>query len=206
MHEGYYLLVKFICLLFIIPLVLNAQDWVFDSEVEGIKVYKRDAQDEIIPIRVEANIFIDAKTILGTILDVSNRPKWVPLLTSSRYLEKKSATEFKVEEIFDAPWPISDRRLILDVKVLNNNPYYIIRGHGILIPDEPDSNIVNAEVKEFEIKLHSKGKYLSSFSFNVLVDPKGHLPFWIINYVQEIWPIRFVQWLRHRLDYPNEYK
>ena len=180
--------------------------WTLHRLEDGIKLYTTPAHENHLMMRVEGNILAPKDDILNALLDIPHRHKWVPLLESSKVLSRKSKSEFMAEDYFDAPWPISDRKLVLNIEVKRpSNTKIIIQGNGHLQPTDADFKGTPAVVKRFEIILTQQGRFLTTFSFLCDSNPNEDLPFWIVAYIQKKWPVEFLKWLRNRVYYPQNF-
>ncbi len=191
------------------PLILLAilpgyavADWVQVKESEGIKIYTQEHPGSPI-IMAKGVIIIDAKpeVILKILDDNSNHPKWIPYLRESRQLQVISDTERLEYNLFDAPWPASNRDFVFRVKAIPSNQknvllYRMKAESSPLMPEQ--KNIVRGILHESTFKLTQLTAEKTKVELLFQVDPKGWAPIWVINIVQRVWPYKVLKGLRRQ--------
>jgi len=172
-----------------------SQPWEKIKEEDGVVVYSRDIDGSDI-IKVKTQVVIDANmAVIRSILDdVSNRKKWVPFLEESRILNKYSITEKLEYSHFTAPWPASDRDFIYRHRLLYEDDKKIVFLMNV-VEDElmPAQNgIVRADMIESQYTLLSLNNNKTKVELIFYADPKGWLPDWLINKIQQLLPYRML--------------
>ena len=171
------------------------QPWEKIKEENGVVVYSREIDGSDI-IKVKTQVVIDAnmEKIRSILDDVSNRGKWVPFLEESRVLKKYSATEKLEYSLFAAPWPASDRDFVYHQRLLYKDDKKIVFVMNVeeheLMPVQ--DGIVRADMIESQYTLISLTNNKTKVELIFYADPKGWLPDWLINKIQQVLPYRML--------------
>ena len=166
---------------------------VFSQEINGSDI-----------IKVKAEVVIDAnmQLIQSTIDDVSYRQRWVPYLAESRILKEYSVTEKLEYSHFSAPWPASDRDFIYRQRLLHKDNKKIIFVLSVVESElMPERNgIVRADMMESKYTLTALTDKRTKVELIFYADPKGWLPDWLINKIQQVLPYAMLRNLKIRTE------
>jgi len=178
----------------------SAADWVQLKDQEGIRIYTQKVTGSSI-VMAKGIVIIDAKPeiILATLDDNSSHPKWVPYLQKSQKLQTVSDTERLEYNLFDAPWPASNRDFVFRVKAVPSNSKNIMtyRMKSELNPLMPEQKgIVRGILHESTFKLSRLEQNKTEVELLFQADPRGWVPNWIVNIVQRAWPYKVLKGLR----------
>ncbi len=175
-------------------------DWVQASDKEGIQIYTRKIAGSPI-VMAKGIITIDAKpaTILKILDNNANHPKWIPFLQESRQLQLISNTERLEYNLFDAPWPASNRDFVFRVKAIpsrhNKSLIFSIKSEpSPLMPKQ--QGIVRGILHESTFRLTPLKSGKTEVELLFQADPRGWIPNWITNIVQRAWPYKVLKGLR----------
>ncbi|MFC1602076.1 START domain-containing protein [Pseudomonadota bacterium] len=175
-------------------------DWIPVKEKEGIQIYTRKVTGTP-PVMAKGIVIINAKpaAILAVLDNNSNHPKWIPYLQASRKLQTVSDTERLEYNLFDAPWPASNRDFVFRVKAIPSNRkdiliYSMKSEFSPLMPEQ--KNIVRGTLHESTFKLTQLGTDKTKVELLFQADPRGWIPNWIVNIVQRAWPYKVLKGLR----------
>jgi len=178
-------------------------DWIQVTDKEGIQIYTQGVTGSPLVI-AKGIITIEAKpeAILRVLDNNSNHPKWVPYLQESRQLQTISDTERLEYNLFNAPWPASNRDFVFRVKAISsshkNSLLYSMKSEvNPLMPVQ--ENRVRGILHEstFKLTLLSSGNTKIELLFQA--DPQGWIPNWIVNIVQKAWPYKVLKGLRKQV-------
>jgi len=177
-----------------------AADWIQVKDKEGIQIYTQETAESPF-VMAKGIITIEAKpeAILKVLDNNSNHPKWVPYLQESRKLQTISNTERLEYNLFNAPWPASNRDFIFRAKAIpsghNNILTYSMKSEpSPLMPEQKD--IVRGILHESTFKLTQLESGKTKVELLFQADPQGWIPNWIINIVQRAWPYKVLKGLR----------
>lgn len=163
---------------------INAQtsDWKLAKNENGIQVYTR--KTDASPIKeFKATVIIntDLNTLIETLNNVENYPKWMADCKYAKTLKQVNGNvRYDYIEV-NVPWPLENRDIIFSYKSkLDSNKYvaeltsqsdYIDKKEGI-------TRIIKATGKW---ALSKKSKNEIAVTYQFLGDPEGSIPTWIIN-------------------------
>jgi hypothetical protein len=135
---------------------------------------------------------------LGKIMAVMNskdpalRARWVDMLISAKIIEE-GTTRHKEYHDYDFPFPASNRDLVLqfDTKIDAANKQVIVKIESIDHPNYPESMTTG-------VRGHAKFTYTLTylepnktlFDVHAWADPRGHLPKFMVNFVNRRWPLK----------------
>ncbi|MCW8830584.1 MAG: START domain-containing protein, partial [Gammaproteobacteria bacterium] len=120
----------------------------------------------------------------------------------SRVLKNFSDTEKLEYSLFAAPWPASDRDFVYRKKLLHKDDEKIIFVMKVeeseLMPEQ--DGVVRAEMIESLYTLTSITDKQTNVELIFYADPKGWLPDWVINKIQQVLPYRMLRGLKARSE------
>jgi len=186
-------------LLILLPAYCSA-DWVQIKDKEGIQIYTRDVVGSPI-VMAKGIITIDAQpeTILKILDNNANHPNWIPYLQTSRRLQVISDTERLEYNLFDAPWPASNRDFVFRVKAIpgrhKNSLLFSMKSEpSPLMPEQ--QGIVRGMLYESTFRLTPLKSGKTEVELLFQADPRGWIPNWITNIAQRAWPYKVLKELR----------
>jgi len=175
-------------------------DWILVKDKEGIQIYtQKTAEPPFAMAKGVITIEAEPKAILKILDNNSNHPKWVPYLQESRKLQTTSNTERLEYNLFNAPWPASNRDFVFRAKAIPSNrkntlTYSMKSEPSPLMPEQKD--IVRGILHESTFKLTQLESDKTRVELLFQADPQGWIPNWIINIVQRAWPYKVLKHLR----------
>ncbi len=197
-------------MLVLIPMDLNAKkydfDWKMISDDDGIKTYEAiNAPKDIgiIPLKVQAVMKQSLTKVLTVLKDPKRKKQWVPMVKEYRTIERFSICESIEYSSFKAPWPLSDRDFVINVKTsydLKDKSIYatIESTNHPQMPENVDHVRGFTYQGDAYLKMIDGNNTFLEISF--FTDFKGWIPRWIINMVQTNWPRDFIKHLERQLS------
>lgn len=191
-------------LLLLTPLFSVADSWELVKNQDGIRIYTKQVADSPI-IMAKGIVIIDAapEAIAQVLDDNTNHPKWIPYLKTSRQLQFISDKERLEYNLFDAPWPASNRDFVFRVtsvpgKQKHSTIFSMKSESAPLMPEQ--EGIVRGLLLEsrFELTAMAPGKSQVTLLFQT--DPRGWIPAWIVNIMQQAWPYKVLKGLRTQTE------
>ncbi len=175
-------------------------EWTQVKEKEGIQIYTRKIAGSALVI-AKGIIIIEAKpeAILKVLDNNQEHPQWIPCLQESRKLQTTSDTERLEYNLFNAPWPASNRDFIFRVKAIHSNHKgtLIYRMRSEINPLMPEQKgIVRGILHESTFKLTQLESDKTEVELLFQADPRGWIPNWIANIIQSAWPYKVLKGLR----------
>lgn len=192
---------------FIISLGSNAalSNWQKINDEDGIVVSKNKIEGTpVVGFRGQTIMDAPLEKILHVLLDNEHRKDWVDRLKVSRILERQSNFEYIIYQEFKLPWPLSNRDFIYKGKAVRNaaNGQVTLEMSSIDYPQGPKTVGVRADLKKSIYRLTPMGPNKTQVEVEILSDPKGLIPNWLVNLIQKSWPLKTLRAIRNQLDLP----
>lgn len=171
--------------------------WEMIKERRGVEIFSGDiAGSNVVAFRGVSTINASMEKVVSVIYDVSRIKEWMSDLKSSRVLEKKSKFQKIEYNRTSAPWPISDRDFVysVDFKVDSENKTIDIQIENATHADAPEvPEVVRGELLSSRYFLKSIEDGLKTYiEVEILADPKGSIPKWVVNLFQSAWPLNTI--------------
>jgi hypothetical protein len=157
--------------------------WQLKKDKDGVKIYTRKnpkrAFDELKAVSV---MNFSQQEMLSLIMDVSSHTKWVYNAIKSEPVKLISESEMIYYGETYAPWPVSNRDLIINIKAQYFPETGLLRVDAISLHDYLPN--VNGKVRvpySHSIWLISKMNQQIKVEYTLDIDPGGALPAWLVN-------------------------
>lgn len=181
-------LLQIILLTFILNLLnsfaVNAQEWKFAKENEGIKIYTRN--EEGVAVKSFKGV-ADFRTTMDQMKKVIGRIDsfdwWDENVKDIQVLAYEEEKFIRYYLVYDVPWPLSDRDLCVEA-IITNDPVTgkrTVKATPIegLVPEKPD--LVRIKYYWQQWVMEPVGNGLIHVELEGSVDPAGNIPSWIVN-------------------------
>lgn len=179
---------KQVTLLFILLWItdnsLVAQDWTLEKNKEGIQVFTRKVEGYAIK---EYKAIITLKTTIADLVQLlknhTDLKTWFVKCPISKRLKKVSEEEYYVYFLNDAPWPVSDRDNVTNMKfeLLDNGTQLVhLKGIPDHIPEK--SGIVRLPRMQAKWTFVPQANGMVKITQQVLADLGGKVPGWLVNF------------------------
>jgi len=167
--------------------------WKKIKERKGVEVFEGDVPgSKVVAFRGVSEINAPMANVVSVIHDVSRIKEWMSDLEESRVLQRASTLEKIEYNHTKTPWPLSDRDFVYSVKVVVNKESKTV---DILIenathPDAPTRpGIIRGSLMSSRYFLKSiDGGKRTHIEVEILADPNGSVPKWVVNLFQSAWP------------------
>lgn len=166
-------------------------NWEYVGKDKDVEVYKgRVKGTGVVAFRGVTVIDAPVEKILTVIHDLEHMKKWMREMSEVRILERQGRFDKIEYNIIDAPWPLTDRDFVYSFKLnVNDDNSITIRVNNATHPDAPESKkLVRGELSSSKYFLKPMGNDKTYFELELLADPKGSVPKWLVNITQESWP------------------
>ena len=181
----------------------EAPKWKVITDSEGVLVSQKEVPGRSLPIFkgvtvIEADIF----EILGVLQDVEKNPEWMHACVDAKRLKKFSDTEFLVYNRSGAPWPISDRDVVVrsKAKIDRENQVLTITMRSTeskLMPPNEDVVRMPRLNGHYIFSEASEGK--TQIEYQIDADPGGLIPAWLAKMASRDIPLKTLVNLRNRV-------
>jgi len=181
--------------------VKSKHDWKKFDHVDEVTLFKASVPGkDVVAFRGEAIIDAPIERLISAFGDQKRKPEWMDDLIKVVTVQK--FTETKQIEYYHsaAPWPLDDR----DFLYMAEFDYFPKEKTFVL-------NLQNATHKDYPKKkgivramLHESNYFISKtedsdktkIAAEILFDPMGSVPKWVVNLVQKKWPVNTLNGLR----------
>jgi START domain len=191
-----------------IPFIVFAQeDCVLKKQKDGIKVYScPTVGSEFKTVMAEFELKATIDQYISTVLDVASYKEWHYRSVNPRILKKISDTELIYYTQVSAPWPVSNRDLILrlildidpDTKILTATleciPEYLPVVDNVVRVPKSFSKMTFTPISNSKLKVN----------YSIHVDPGGQIPAWIANMFSTQGPYETFKNLKDRLEHQQD--
>jgi len=182
-------------------------EWKKLYERDGINVYKGIvAECSLVAFKGVAVINAPIMHVMTVLYDMERKPEWVPFLEKAKIVKKISPRKRIEYHLTDSPWPVADREFIFLAEALISKDKKTITIN--LCPAEnievaKKSSVIRGELKHgrYILKSVDNGKK-THLTVEILVDPKGLIPKWLVNYTQKKWPLCNINGIREEVKNP----
>jgi hypothetical protein len=196
---------KFLLLVFFVvfSFVSQSQDCTLKKVKDGISVYTCEVADsKLKALRVELTLS-DTKMedLIALLADVKGYINWQYKIIECDVLKEISEREVVYRTVMEAPWPASDREMIVDKQTDYDSTTQILTVIVKSIPyDYPeDDDLVRVPFSEAVWKVASLKNDLKVV-YALRVNPGGSIPSWIINLGIAEGPLHSFGYLRDALE------
>ncbi|WP_299139558.1 START domain-containing protein [uncultured Vibrio sp.] len=185
-------------------LASDANEWKLVRDKKGIEVYNRKIEgNDFKEFRAEADIKANLTSIIALFTDTSVGTQWVENIDEMEEIEHFSEAHTVTKTYTKAPWPVSDREAIVE-NFIEQDPdtlIVIINQHGRPnYRQNEDKSVVRVAHLESRWILTPLDNNTTHISYQVLSDPGGSIPSWLINMVAVSQPYKTLLGLSEMLD------
>lgn len=176
-----------------------ADDWELARDRDGIKVYTRHVEG-IAFKQYKGVVTINARlsTLIAVFEDIGAATEWVDTCEKMELVERVSPTESYTLSYNPAPWPVKDRDAVVH-NIIRQHPETLkVTIRQTAMPDKVPRNKKAVRVERIEglwtlVPLKDGSVELT---YQVLSDPGGGLPAWLVNAVAISQPYNTLEGLR----------
>ena len=176
--------------------IAPGNEWTEKLNKNGVVVYLRPSDNsKVKSTKSVVTINASAEKIKSVILDIANYPEWVFKCTKTSVLSKTNNKDIYYYQYTDAPFPVSDRDmvLLLTESEKENEITITIKSQ----PDKIPKNDGVVRVKLFDSTWRiRKVKDKTEVTNEITTDPGGSVPAWLINSVITTGPYNTMLYLK----------
>ena len=177
-----YLLVIFSALL--PTLSFGQYNWKLKKDKDDIKVYTSDIpHSSFKAIKVECTFTGNYAKLIAVVSNVAEFDKWVYHNKGTKLLKKNSPRDFIYYTETRMPWPLSNRDVIINMKIQTDSlpKFLLISGRALpdLIPVIPTRVRVQKFSSNWKITMPTSNSI--HIDYIVELDPGGSIPGWAAN-------------------------
>lgn len=181
------------------------KNWQFLDDKNGISVYQTKIPGtKLVGARGETIINASLNRILFVLSDIDRSMEWVDGLTTSKIIENNGILETVVYQEFNLPWPISNRDFVFRGKAHKEaDGRVVIEIKSENHPLAPKTTGVRGELIESKYILTPIGNSQTKLEVEIVCDPKGMIPIWLVNLIQKTWPQKTLTALMKQVQKPD---
>lgn len=176
--------------------------WKQDRYYHGFKIFTRDEEGtDILGIKAEGILDASIIDLMANLRDVEGSTDWTPNQVSKITIENKSDIEAVTASLTDMPWPLKNRSLILNNKLVldEKRKLLFVLSHSVTHPKTPEfKDSILASVRYSNIGFRPISKNKTYAEMTVFVNPNGSIPKFLINFYQKKFPVKFLKELERR--------
>ena len=167
-------------------------EWQFVKDQKNVKVYKKQIEGSPL-VGFKGEMLMDAPiTKVAEILlnhDIESKKLWIDRIQEFRFLENGHRHAVSYSS-YDLPWPLADRDYVVksDLEVDWQADELRLTLKSVEHPKAPQTVGVRAELTGSQYVLQPRGRDKTFVTVEILTDPKGMLPAWLVNLIQSDWP------------------
>jgi hypothetical protein len=178
---------------------LSAQSWDFIKEKDGIKIYTRKEKNSSLKLfKGEAVLHASIDKVFHVLGDATNFDWWDKDISEIKVLSFEPEKNIKYYLIYDVPWPVSDRDLVVNSDIAINP----VTGERTIlatplinvVPEKPGIIRIKKYWQKWSVQPIDKGNV--RVVLEGLVDPAGNIPAWLYNMTITETPLKVLQSLR----------
>jgi hypothetical protein len=182
-------------------LSVHAQEWEFEKEKDGIRVYTRAGESSNVKsYRGEATFRAPVDQVLKLITDVENFDEWDDDIREMRVLERVEGKSFTYYLVYDVPWPLEDRDLCVKAEITRDpsSGEYVVMAKPAagLVPERDGIVRITGYWQKWSILPLDDGQI--KLSTEGYADPGGQVPSWIVNMAVTDNPLETIEQVRER--------
>lgn len=179
----FFLLILLVCAGFSTFFQLDSE-WQLKKYENNVAVYNREIPNSNIKeLKAETQIKTSLSSVIALLNDRETYPQWVYKCGKSIMLKKISESEAIYYQTVLAPWPVDNRDFVVDVKVLQDAVTKEVKQYSTCLPTyiPPFPGHVRITVFNAVWTLTPLKNGMVKCEYELLVDPGGNVPAWLVN-------------------------
>lgn len=193
-------------MLFLIFIFLVSDDnWELKKNKDSIMVYtRRVTTSDFKELKCKTTVKASLSSIVKVLTDVEHFTDWVYKCVEASKVKQVTGVEIYSYQLFDAPWPIDDRDVVAQLKIVQDGKTKVVIVTSVqadhLVPEK--KGVVR--IKNFHTKyvLTPKGNGMVDIDYELGTEPGGNIPAWIANLVMVNGPFETQQMMNSLLQLP----
>ena len=180
------------------------QGWELVGVTDGVEVSRRMVPDSnLFAFRGEAVSSVPVSLLSSVILNDPLGPEWVDLMNASKELQRYDRHTKLIYQGYDLPWPIQDRDYVMKQIASYDQEKHIFTATFQSVEDASMPEQVCC-IRAMAYRTFWYLEVLPSGQTKIIVevntDPRGSLPGWLVNLIQEDWPHKTINALLKRVN------
>lgn len=175
--------------------------WEKVNSKNGIDTYRREVPGSpVLAIRGVADIDGSLLQVVSVLMDTTRLTEWMDRVVEARRLTANPLHYVEYERA-SVPFPLTDRDFVVEswVEFDAAKKQVSLHARSTQHPAAPVGKLVRGEVIHSVFTLSAIDAQHSHLVAEVLTDPKGSIPKWMVNLAQKSWALDTITGLRHQL-------
>lgn len=178
--------------------------WDLVGVTDGVEVSRRMVPNSnLFAFRGEAVSSVPVSLLSSLILNDPLGPEWVDLMNASKELQRYDQYTKLIYQGYDLPWPIQDRDYVMKQIASYDQEQQIFTAtfqsvEDALMPEQECCIRAMAYRTFWHLEALPSGQ--TKIIVEVNTDPRGSLPGWLVNLIQEDWPHKTINALLKRVN------
>jgi hypothetical protein len=158
--------------------------WELKRQQNGVRIYLRKTGDSpVLQVRAVKKMKTSLSALVALIKDSRGRQRWIYRNKTAKTLEARGDFEWINYKEMDAPWPVSNRDMIVHSKLTQDPKTYAIRMDAIglpaFLPEKKGVVRVPKIITSWKFVPQKDG--MVEVSFELAIELGGKLPAWLVN-------------------------
>ena len=177
--------------------------WTVVGVTDGVEVAQQSSKgSDLLSFRGETTTSVPIAKLAGLLQDDPKATEWVNLMSVSDSLDRIDEQSRYLYQVIDLPWPVQDRDYLLKRTVnidVPNKVFTVSIVSTVNSQQKPEQECcIRADITKTLWHLQRLDNGKTKVVVEVTTDPKGSLPAWLVNMLQQDWPHKTVNGLLKR--------
>ena len=182
---------------------LTAQpNCILRKEKDSIKVFTCHTDtSKFKSIVAEFSVHTSLASLSNFILNIAKYTQWQYNTVESKIIRKISNDEIIYHTVVEAPWPVTDRDMVVRIKSEMKSPTTLVIttvSESGIVPAEKELVRVPSSRAEWFVKAKTKNHL--EVKYVMQIDPGGNVPAWLVNWVCANAPYQSFKNLKSKLE------
>jgi len=154
----------------------------------GITVYsQKAAESEVLALKAAGILKAPVDQVMEVLRKVEISREWIPDIDNKISVKDFSDLEAITYSVNMLPWPFAKKKyLVIDINSVDSETNPIQKGH------------IRSNMYCGQINMRPAGIGQTEIELILFVDPKGHIPTWLVNMAQKSMPYDFLKALEEK--------
>lgn len=178
---------KYVTLILIHLVVFSAfgqEDCKLKKDEDGIKVYTCAENDsKFKSLKAEFSLVgVTTEQLKTFLMNGDNYKNWQYNMAESKVLQRINEDEMIVRSVINAPWPVTDREMIVHVQVRHKSSREMSIHVATIKYDYPASkDLVRVSFSDARWEVSQLNEKDLTINYSLRLDPGGSIPSWLVN-------------------------
>lgn len=187
---------------------ISKYSWKLVKEIDGIQIFEADVKNaDVVAFRGETTLNFPIERVVSSLADMKRKEEWMHDLKEVKTLQVLDP-RVRIEYYHSGtPWPLSDRDFIYkaEFKYFPEEKTFVLNLENAEHKLMPKKNgIVRGKIIDSNYYISKTDEPgVTKMAVEILVDPMGSVPKWIVNIFQKDWPRNTLNGLKKLMEDPT---